>query len=157
MSEKLFREKSLKKVTSPEELNDYVKVANPGIWLLLVGVIILLVGVFVWSVYGKMDTVIQTLGVVENNKIVVYIKESDINEIDASTVFKLNDKEFEVTKKSNSPIRVDENFSEYMLHVGELSENEWVYPIEGSIAIADGVYPVSVVIESISPISFVIN
>ena len=44
MSKPLFREKNLKKVNSPESLNDYVRVSNPGVWLLLAAVIALLAG-----------------------------------------------------------------------------------------------------------------
>ena len=51
MSEKLFRKQSLVKVTSPEQLNDYVRVSNPGVWMILAAVIILLAGVCVWGVF----------------------------------------------------------------------------------------------------------
>ena len=157
MSEKLFREKSLKKVNSPEELNDYVKVANPGVWLLLGALIILLIGTLVWSIYGKLDTVVQALGVVENKQVNIYIKESDMEKIDENTIFKLDNNEIQITSKSKEPIVVDKEFSEYMLHVGELSVNEWVYVIKAQTDVSDGVYPIEVIIESIKPISFVIN
>ena len=32
---KLFREKSLEAVESPEALNDYLRVTSPGIWMVL--------------------------------------------------------------------------------------------------------------------------
>ena len=157
MSEKLFREKSLKKVNSPEELNDYVKVANPGVWLLLGALIILLIGTLVWSIYGKLDTIVQALGVVENKQVNIYIKESDMEKIDENTIFKLDNNEIQITSISKEPIVVDKEFSDYMLHVGELSVNEWVYVIKAQADIPDGVYPIEVIIESIKPISFVIN
>ena len=50
MSDNLFREKNLKRISSPESLNDYVKISNPGIWVLLVAVIVLLVGFLVWGI-----------------------------------------------------------------------------------------------------------
>ncbi len=40
MQEKLFREK----VKSPENLDDYIRISNPGVWLLLVSAIVLLIG-----------------------------------------------------------------------------------------------------------------
>lgn len=157
MSDQLFREKSLKKVNSPEDLNDYVKVANPGVWLLLSALIILLVGTLVWSIYGRLDTVVQALGVVENKQVTIYVKESDIKQIDKDTVFELDNKQIQVTNISNEPIVVDKEFSDYMLHVGELSLNEWVYELQAKCDVQDGVYPINIVIESIKPISFVIN
>ncbi len=44
----IFREKSMERVSSPEQLNDYIKVTNPGIWLTLAAVIVLLIGFIVW-------------------------------------------------------------------------------------------------------------
>ena len=49
MSDQIFRKKSLDRISSPEQLNDYIRVANPGIWMILAAVIILLAGVCVWG------------------------------------------------------------------------------------------------------------
>ena len=40
MDNKLFRKNSLERVSSPEQLNDYVKVSSPGIWIILAAVIV---------------------------------------------------------------------------------------------------------------------
>ena len=44
MSEQIYREKSLERIASPEELNDYLHVTNPAVWLIMAAVIILLAG-----------------------------------------------------------------------------------------------------------------
>ncbi|MBO4265599.1 MAG: hypothetical protein J5910_00235 [Lachnospiraceae bacterium] len=49
----IFREKSLERVTSPEQLNDYIKVTTPSVWLILFATIILIVGTLFWAVFGK--------------------------------------------------------------------------------------------------------
>ena len=51
MSE-LFRKKSLDKVSSPEELNDYIRVTTPSVWLILAAVLILVIGILAWCVLG---------------------------------------------------------------------------------------------------------
>ena len=51
MSDQIFRKKSLDRISSPEQLNDYIRVANPGIWMILAAVIILLAGVCVWGIF----------------------------------------------------------------------------------------------------------
>ena len=51
----IFREKSMERINSPEEMNDYIKVASPGVWLVLVAIIFLLVGVVVWGVFGTVE------------------------------------------------------------------------------------------------------
>ena len=42
MDNQIFREKSIKRISSPEELNKYLRVTNPGIWAVLLAVIVLL-------------------------------------------------------------------------------------------------------------------
>ena len=49
MDNQVFRKKSLEQISSPEQLNDYLRVTNPAVWLLLTAVILLLVGVLIWS------------------------------------------------------------------------------------------------------------
>lgn len=49
----IFREKSMKKVTSPEELNDYIHVTSPSVWIVLTAIVVLLAGMIVWSIFGK--------------------------------------------------------------------------------------------------------
>lgn len=48
----LFREKSMEQIHSPEELSDYIRVATPSVWLVLLGTTILLAGMLAWSVLG---------------------------------------------------------------------------------------------------------
>ena len=43
MSNPIFRKKSIEKVTSPEQINDYIRVSNPSVWMILAAVIVLLV------------------------------------------------------------------------------------------------------------------
>ena len=45
----VFRKKSLDRVNSPEQLNEYIRVANPGVWVILAAVIVLLRYVLVYS------------------------------------------------------------------------------------------------------------
>ena len=49
MSETIFREKSLDRISSPEQLDDYLKVSTPSLWIVLAAVIALLVGIVVWA------------------------------------------------------------------------------------------------------------
>ncbi len=47
--EQLFRKESVARVSSPEQLSDYLHVTSPAIWVVLAAVILLLAGLFVWS------------------------------------------------------------------------------------------------------------
>ena len=53
----LYRESSLDRIQSPEQLNDYLRVTNPSVWVLLTAVILLLAGLLVWGSMAYIDSV----------------------------------------------------------------------------------------------------
>ena len=52
---RIFREKSINRVSSPEELNDYIRVTRPSVWIVLAALVILLAGMLAWSVFGTVE------------------------------------------------------------------------------------------------------
>lgn len=50
-----FRQESLERINSPEELKDYIRVATPSVWLVLLATAILLAGMLAWSVLGTVE------------------------------------------------------------------------------------------------------
>ena len=46
---------------------------------------------------------------------------------------------------------------EYMRHVGGLKMDEWVYEVALDLPCAEGVHAAQIVIDSVSPMSFVLN
>ena len=74
MSQPIFRQKSMEKISSPEQMNDYIRVSNPSVWMILAAVIVLLAGVCVWGMFGCLDTSFQTGGVCRDGCLTVYVK-----------------------------------------------------------------------------------
>lgn len=52
----IFREKSLSKVSSPEQLNDYIRVSTPAVWLVLGAIVLLLIAVTLWGFLGRLES-----------------------------------------------------------------------------------------------------
>ena len=52
----LFRQEALDQMSSPDELTDYLKVTNPGVWAILAAVILLLLGLLAWACVGTLKT-----------------------------------------------------------------------------------------------------
>ena len=50
----IFRKSSIDRVSSPEQLNDYIRISNPSVWMVLAAVIVLLAGVCVWGIFGHL-------------------------------------------------------------------------------------------------------
>lgn len=46
----------MSRISSPEELNDYLRVTNPRIWMLLVAVILLITGLLLWASFATVET-----------------------------------------------------------------------------------------------------
>jgi hypothetical protein len=157
MNQQLFRKKSVDKVSSPEQLNEYIRVANPGVWMVLAAIVILLAGVVVWGFIGHLDTTLDTAVVCENGEAVIYVKEADAEKIAVGMTVRVDDKEYTVSEIPTEPKRVDDTMSEYAVHASGLTVGEWVYAVKVNGDIADGVQKAKIVIESISPISFILN
>lgn len=51
----VFREKSIKQVSSPESLNDYIRVTSPSVWAVLLALLLLLLGMLTWSIFGRVE------------------------------------------------------------------------------------------------------
>ena len=54
-SKQIFREKSIERVSSPEKLDDYIKVTTPSVWIILAATVALLVGMIIWGGFGKIE------------------------------------------------------------------------------------------------------
>ena len=157
MNEQLFRKKSVDKVSSPEQLNEYIRVANPGVWMVLAAIVILLAGVVVWGCIGHLDTTLPTALVCENGEAVIYVKEADAEKISEGMIVRVGEKEYAISEIPTVPVRVDSNLSEYAIHASGLTAGAWVYTVKVSGNFTDGVQKAEIVIESISPISFILN
>ncbi len=51
----IFREKSLKKVSSPERMDEYIHVTTPSVWIALIALAVLLAGFVIWSIFGTVE------------------------------------------------------------------------------------------------------
>lgn len=139
MSEEIFRKKSLEKVKSPENLDDYIRVANPGVWLLLISVVFLLAGACVWGALGHIDSTVPASVRVKDSEAVCYIAEEDMSSVRVGLAVKFADDEA------------------YITDIGEKEEGGYSCALSAEDCPADGFYEGKVVIESIKPLSFILN
>ena len=157
MNNQIFRKKSLERINSPEQLNEYIKVSNPAIWMLLAAVIILLAGVCVWGVMGRLDTKLSVCAISDGEQVVCYVSESNIESVQNGMPVEINGTEYQLTKVDSSPVRVDASFSEYAMHVGNLQIGEWAYLVGTDAVLDAGVYKADIIVDRVSPISFIMN
>ncbi len=133
MTDDLFRKKSLDKIKSPEQLNDYVRVANPGVWLILCAITVLLVGFCVWGIFGQIKTTVPAQITVDSGTITCTV-DSAIDRIKPG-----------MTVEAGGAAGVAR------------SVNAGSRQIEIDISLSNGVYAGEIVTENIAPLSFVFN
>lgn len=67
MKKNIFREGSLERLSSPEQLDQLIKVTSPRAWLALLAVVIILISIVVWSILGSLPTKFAGQGILLNN------------------------------------------------------------------------------------------
>ena len=145
------------RVSSPEQLHDYVKVANPGLWMIISAIVILLVGVVIWGFIGKIDTTMGAAIVTDGGNAVIYISESNVEKLEIGLTVRSEGREYKITDIAKMPLKVDGALTDYAIHASGLTLGEWVYAVSIDGEHSDGVQKADIVIESISPISFILN
>ncbi len=157
MGGSIFREKSMKRVSSPEQLNDYVKVTNPGIWMILIIIILLLIGLGVWSIFGSLDTVISVGAQCRDGVLTCYIKEEDAVNVKMGMKVMVDGIKYELAEVSEQSVSLGKDTDAAILHAGKLTEGERVYTAWADAELEDGIYKAAIITESIHPIIFVLN
>ena len=131
----IFRKKTIDRISSPEQLTDYLRVTTPGIWMLLAAVILLLTGIFVWSAVGDLETKTEVKVVVENRTAQIIPLDSDKLE-----------KGMPLEVAGQEAVLISAETDDYGRSVG----------IAG-VDLPDGVYDGTVVTETIHPIEFLLK
>ena len=75
------KNKTYKLNQSLDNLNEYIRVIHPSVWLLLIAMLSIVVGIVCWGVFGHVDRIIETTIYVENKQVVCYVNHGDIEEI----------------------------------------------------------------------------
>ena len=158
MSNPIFRPQSMKKISSPEQMNDYIRVANPSVWMILAAIIVLLIGVCVWGIYGQLDTKLQTGGICEDGKLTCYVSEADLGKVQAGMAVAVGEKEYTVSSVAKAPIHLDGSTDAYLIHLAGLAEGDWAYAVVVDAPdLQNGTYSVSIILERVRPLDFVLG
>lgn len=75
MESNIFRKNAVDKIKSPEQLNEYIKVAGPGLWSMLGGLVVIFASFFIWGFMGSIPETAAISGTAletDGNPIAVY-------------------------------------------------------------------------------------
>ena len=134
---KAFRQKSMDRISSPEQLQDYMRVTNPGVWMVLAAVIVLLAGIFAATFFGRLESTYTARAKIQDGKAVLLVEGSAAEEVDEGMALRIKNQK------------------------GTIEDVYWVaqdtVEAVARINLPDGTYDAEIVMEVISPISFLTN
>lgn len=157
--ENIFRKVSLDRVNSPDQLDAYIRVANPSVWLVLIAIVILLVSMIVWGVYGTLETTIAETFYIENGTAMCCM--SDISDVSIGCDVRFSDRSVgTVTGLSETPYSSAEianafpdDYTRYMLGV-----EDWNYLLTVSAeGQRDGLCEGTIITGKVHPITYVFD
>lgn len=152
MDNKLSGEGRAARVSSPEELNDYVKVSSPGVWAVLAAVVVLLIGVCVWGIWGRLESTAPAVVISRGGEAVCCCAEEYISRVEPGMAVRAGDAELRIAALPGEAVELYSAAPEAGFEPGQAG---YVLPLEGEAA--EGVYEAEIVLESVSPISFLWN
>ncbi|MCQ2458447.1 MAG: hypothetical protein MJ142_06925 [Clostridia bacterium] len=157
MEQKLFREKNMERIASPEQLDKYIKGGRRGYLIALLAIVIVLGGMLVWALVGSIETSVETGCTVHGGKVICCVPEDTAHRITSSAMIRVEGREVHVTGKS--PVRPAEESEadKVMRDALDLNEDEWCLDAYAETDLPDGNYRCTLVLEYISPIRLIFN
>ena len=152
----IFRQQSLSRVSSPEELDQYLQVTGPGVWMTLAVIIVLLIGVFSWMIFGKLDTTVPVAVMAQNGQTVCLIPAEQAETVRGGSVT-VGETSYTISDAGYSVQLVSSEMDVNLRLAGQLAEGTLVQPMAVDGTLADGIYAGEIVVETVNPIKFIIN
>ena len=154
MNDKIFRKKSIDRISSPEQMNDVIKVMNPGVWMILGAIIILLIGVCIWVVFGELTSTVECTGFVQDNMLTMYLNDADYQSITGSYEVQIGNEAVSFVLKKAENYSSASELSEYERDITSFGDDEAVHVLKGVCSLKDGVYDVTIIVSRVVPMSF---
>ena len=79
MGDQIFRKKAMDRLSSPEQLNDYLRVTSPSMWAVLGVIILLLIGSLIWASTTGIESQVKGTAQVKNGVITVTLENDNFS------------------------------------------------------------------------------
>ncbi|MBQ9067518.1 MAG: hypothetical protein IJ131_00430 [Eggerthellaceae bacterium] len=159
----IFNKKATDKLRSPDDLDKFIQVTNPNVWVVLAACMVLLAGLLAWGVFGSVTTSVSATGVSVDGSTMCFLSAEDVAKVHVNDVANVGGATMTVSKVSQVPLSHDEAHqvlaSDYL--VNTLLTGDWAYQVsfEGNTnELAQNVpLTVSITTERIAPISLILG
>jgi multidrug efflux pump subunit AcrA (membrane-fusion protein) len=130
VKKEIFREGSLERLSSPEQLDQLIKVTSPRAWLALAAVAVILLSIIVWSFLGSLPAKVAGQGILLNNGGV-----SSLEHHTAGRVIDIRFKAGDMVKKGDIVALIDRpeltaNINSLLAKLGQMEAKHQAYSAE---------------------------
>ena len=146
MEKTLFRKESYDRISSPEQMRDYMRVTSPRLWMLLAAMIALLAGFLVYASTTMMETTLELSASVDQSGVIqAAVTPEQARNLEIGMKVRIGGKNARV--------------AEIVQMMGGATGKQTTVLIEPEedLVLPEGLYQATVVTESISPIDFLMN
>ena len=159
MQESIFRQASLDRISSPEQLNDYIKVSNPSVWVVIAAKLALLLGLFAWGRWGTLPTTTTLNGIAKAGEIICYLPSEDAAKAAPGMAVTVDGIEGSVTEVASAPLSYAEAAGQYAddYTIHALSLSDWNTRVVVRADVPDGLHQLTIISDAVAPISFLTN
>jgi len=158
MANSPFRKKSLEKLNDPEQLNDYIRVTNPAVWMILALIGLLLALFILWAIYGEIDIEEKTVVIAKNGESCVYVSSEYAGQLHAGLLVDGFTTAVKIVSVPAEPVQITASFNANAKSIANMENGDYYYacPIDYALD-SDGIYPVTVYFDQLSPISYLFS
>ncbi len=131
MNDSIFSKKAMKKLRSPDDMEKYLRITNPGMWIILGACAALLIGLLVWAFFGTVSTTVTAMCANADGRMVSLIAPDDFMWIEIGDEVYISGVSWKVSEFGPAPISkmqaIEMLGSEYLANT--LMKGAWAYPV----------------------------
>ncbi len=142
-------------MTSPESLDDYIRVTSPPVWGALIGLLAIVLGIFLWAILGQLKIEVHSKALVEGGKMICYVPIQNIGYLSEDSTFTVAG---QTLRCGEAPVRTVLSTGEEAKLLGEHGIDPMdVVAVELSASLNDGLYDALLVVETVSPLKLILG
>ncbi|MDO4537281.1 MAG: hypothetical protein Q4B54_03895 [Coriobacteriales bacterium] len=127
-----FRKQATDRLSSPDDLDQYLRVTSPSVWLVLLAIMLLLVGLLVWGLFGTAATSISTNSVRIGEKTFCYVSAEQVGNVHVGDYVRVNNEDTFVKSIAQTPLSPAEVHAivgnDYLVET--IMPGNWGYEVE---------------------------
>jgi len=161
-TDNVFTKTASEKLRSPDDLDEYVRVTNPSVWVVLAACACLMIGLFAWGLLGTAETNVGAYATCVKGEVVCFLPGDKASSVHEGDVANVGGTQMKVASVGAMPLSRTEAReiigSDYLTNT--LVGDDWTYVVrfqgDGDLAFEEGIpLDTTITIERIKPISLI--